>query len=293
MGAAPARLLCRRGNTGGCCRNGDGDNCQRWRATSPGPSTNGYRYNTEFGPTTGGTSVTITGTGFCTGALGSGDDVTAVDFGLDNPAAFTVDSETSITATSPPGSGRVNVTVTVDCFIASQGTSVNSSADQFTYVVPAPTVAAVDPSSGPAAGGTAVTITGTGFCTDASGDDVTAVDFGSDNPATGVRVHIAGGELSSDWITATSPPGSGTVNVTVTTNGLNCGTESEGTSAVTTADQFTYVTPPVTVPPPPTVTSVVPDSGRVPAAPWSPSAGPASAGPASVRSTSAPPGRAL
>ena len=121
-----------------------------------------------------------------------------------------------------------------------------------------------------------VTISGTGF----GGSGLSAVDFGP----TRARA-FKWTATSPDSITATSPGGTGTVNVTVT--------EDDVASAVTTADQFTYVTPPVTVPPPPTVTSVVPDSGRVPAAPWSPSAGPASAGPASVRSTSAPPGRAL
>ena len=48
--------------------------------------------------------MTITGTNF-TGA-------TAVKFGATNAASFTVNSATSITATSPAGSGTVDVTVT-------------------------------------------------------------------------------------------------------------------------------------------------------------------------------------
>ena len=43
------------------------------------------------------------------------------------------------------------------------GTSAAVTADQFTYVVPPPTVTAVSPTSGPTAGGTTVTITGTNF----------------------------------------------------------------------------------------------------------------------------------
>ena len=102
------------------------------------------------GPTGGGTTVTITGTGF-TGA-------TAVKFGANNAASYAVNSNTQITATSPAGTaGAVDIAVTNNSL-----TSSTSSADQFTYVA-APTVSAISPTSGPAAGGTTVTITGTGF----------------------------------------------------------------------------------------------------------------------------------
>jgi hypothetical protein len=67
----------------------------------------------------GGDSVTITGSGF-TGA-------TEVDFSGAS-AVMTVDSDTEITATSPPGSGTVYVTV-----VTPNGTSALSSADQFSY----------------------------------------------------------------------------------------------------------------------------------------------------------------
>jgi hypothetical protein len=83
-----------------------------------------------------------------------------------------------------------------------------------------PTVASVEPNTGPATGGTSVTITGTKFAV------VTAVRFGSTN-ATSFRV------TSQESITATSPAGTGTVDVTVTT--------AEGTSATSSADHFTYV----------------------------------------------------
>ena len=72
------------------------------------------------GPVDGGTSVTITGTGF-TGA-------TEVDFG-GVATAFVVNSDTSITAISPAASaGTVDVTVATLA-----GTSAASVADQFTY----------------------------------------------------------------------------------------------------------------------------------------------------------------
>src|SRR5437016_1687044 len=114
--------------------------------------------NPNTGPTSGGTSVTITGTNF-TGA-------TAVKFGSANATSFTVNSSTSITATSPAGSGTVDITVTTG-----GGTSATSAADQFTYIG-APTVTNVSPNTGPTTGGTSVTITGTNFT------GATAVKFG-------------------------------------------------------------------------------------------------------------------
>ncbi len=74
------------------------------------------------GPTAGGTSVTITGTGLA---------VTALHFGS-NPATFTVISATTITATSPAaGPGVVDITAT-----NAAGTSVPSNNDHFTYFLP-------------------------------------------------------------------------------------------------------------------------------------------------------------
>jgi len=76
------------------------------------------------GPLAGGTSVTITGTNF-TG-------VTAVKFGSNNAASFSVASATLITAVSPAAVvGTVDITV-----IADGGTSAVNAADQFGYVVP-------------------------------------------------------------------------------------------------------------------------------------------------------------
>ncbi len=93
----------------------------------------------------------------------------------------------------------------------------------YTITPPAPTVTAISPTSGPTTGGTSVTITGTNFVTGAT------VMFGS---VTATAVTVG----SATSITATSPAeAAGPVNVTVTTPG--------GTSATSSADQFTYVTP--------------------------------------------------
>ncbi|HEU0316771.1 MAG TPA: IPT/TIG domain-containing protein, partial [Solirubrobacteraceae bacterium] len=88
-----------------------------------------------------------------------------------------------------------------------------------------PAVTALNPPSGPTSGGTAVTITGTELT------GATAVAFGS-VPAAGFRVD------GPTQITATAPPGTGTVAVGVTT--------PEGTSAPSDADLFTYAGSPPT-----------------------------------------------
>jgi len=191
----------------------------------PAPTVTGV--SPSSGPSTGGTSVTVTGTNFA----GAG----AVDFGPGHPATtFNVNSATSITATAPPGTpGTVDLTVT-----NGGGTSATNANDHFVYTPPPPpTATGLSPSTGPSAGGTSVTITGTNFT------GVSAVDFGPGNPATTFTVN------SATSITATSPIGAGTVvDVTVTAAG--------GTSATSTADQYTF-----TGPPPPTVTGVSPSTG--------------------------------
>jgi hypothetical protein len=176
------------------------------------------------GPATGGTSITITGTGF-TGA-------TSVHFGAAAATSFAVASSTSITAVSPaePG-GTVDVTVT-----NAGGTSATSSADRFTFVA-TPTVTGVSPNSGPLAGGNWVTVSGTHLAATSSvsiGDTKTGFNVINDESLT---VYIPAGESSE------------AVDIRVSSIG--------GTSARTSADQYIYLAPP----PPPTVTGVSPSSG--------------------------------
>ena len=114
--------------------------------------------------------MTITGTNL-TGA-------SEVKFGSAKASALKAESATQVTATSPAGSGTVHVTVSTP-----GGTSATSAADEYTYI-PAPTVTKVEPTSGPAAGASTVTITGTNL-TGAS-----EVKFGA-NAATGVKAESA------------------------------------------------------------------------------------------------------
>ena len=160
------------------------------------------------GPIAGGTVVTINGSGF-TGA-------TSVSFGTTS-ASFTIVSDSQISATSPPGAiGVVAVTVT-----GPGGTSALSSADNFTYAT-GPVISTVNPTSGSVAGGTSVTISGSGFT------GTSAVKFGS-SPASLFVIN------SDTQITAVSPPEvAGTVDITVATPG--------GTSATSPLDSFSFST---------------------------------------------------
>jgi hypothetical protein len=167
----------------------------------------------------GGTRVTVIGHGFTA--------ATSVRFGSITAQSFTVDSDTQVTAVSPPATGVVDVTVTTPTT-----TSATNSADRFTYL-PRPSVATLRPSGGCDCGGTTVMVIGKGFT------DATGVSFGG-IPAQSLAVE------SDTQITVLSPPGAATVDVTVTT--------PAGPSASSGADRYTYA-------PRPSLTALGPNSG--------------------------------
>ena len=172
------------------------------------------------GAISGGTEITITGTNL-TGA-------SSVTVGGVAATSFVVVSATSVTAVTPSGTaGAKAVAVTT-----AGGTATKANA--FTYVVPAPTIASVSPTSGVTSGGTAITIEGTHFIVGATTVKVGGV------AATGVVV------ASDTSLTAVTPAGTlGLKAVAVTTSG--------GTA--TAAGAFTYLAAA------PTIASVSPTSG--------------------------------
>lgn len=172
--------------------------------------------NPTFGPEAGGTTVTILGAGF--------SGATKVLFGDVPASSFSVNSDTSITATSPPSSGSEDVTV-----LSSGQTSEIAPADLFTYI-PAPVVSGVSPAGGPPAGGTTVTITGNHFT------GATGVSFGG--------IAAASFSVDSDTqITAVSPSGQGAVDVTVTNLGVTSSTNSSDVYTYGSAPQITAISP--------------------------------------------------
>ena len=164
--------------------------------------------------------MTITGTGFVSGAT--------VKFGTVAATAVAVSSSTTLTAKAPAQSAGTQVV-----YVSTPGgTSAKTNGSLYAYGPPA--ITAITPKAGPTAGGTIVTITGTGFVPDAT------VAFGTTNASVTY--------VSSTPLTATSPSQNqaGPVDITVTT--------TAGTSSPSTADQFSYDAVP-------TVTGVSPAAG--------------------------------
>jgi IPT/TIG domain len=216
-------------------------------ATQPRPTMSSIAPNR--GPASGGSEVTIKGTN-----LGGASGVKFGNAG--HATSFTVKSETEIVAVSPPTRGE-NV---AEVQISTPGgvTPENAEVDSFFYE---PTVSKIEPSSGPAAGGTSVTITGTDFEGEFTGfeseliegNPVKAVEFGG-QPAASFKVE------SATKITAVSPPGAGEANVVVSIGGA-LGKGEVIHSEITPADRFTYESPP---PPPPTICQKEEQAGKLP-----------------------------
>ena len=149
--------------------------------------TNGFRYdsiptitnvNPTHGSNLGGTSITITGTQFASGAT--------VTIGGASATNVIVVSSTSVTATTPAGTtGLVKVVVTN----TDTGTVTDTNGYRYDS---SPTISNINPTHGSNLGGTSITITGTQF---ASGATVTI----GGASATNVIV------VSSTSVTATTP----------------------------------------------------------------------------------------
>jgi hypothetical protein len=154
----------------------------------------------------GGNTVTIHGSGFVPGV--------SVQFGSTPSTTVTFVSTTQITAKAPAHSaGTVSIRV-----ISSGHASAITNGSLYAYG--APSVTSINPHTGPAAGGTTVTINGSGFVPGAT------VKFGA-NASTTVTF------VSSNQIRARAPAHSaGNAQVRVTTPG--------GTSALVPADLYTY-----------------------------------------------------
>ena len=174
---------------------------------------------TSSGPIAGGTAVTIIGTNLT--------DTSSVMFGGIAGTSVTVMSDTSVTVVTPARAAGA-----VDMVLTTPGGLVNI-ASGFRYVV-APRIKRLTPSSGPATGGTTVTLTGTNLT------DSSSVMFG-----VGAGVSILNVDASS--VTVVTPPKeAGSVDVVLTTSG----------GSATYTGGFTYVAEP-------TITSLIPSSGPI------------------------------
>ena len=190
-------------------------------AGASAPVVNGI--SPSSGPISGGTTVTISGANFASGA--------AVTFGGTAASSITVSSSSQIVAVSPSHiAGSVAVMVSENGQSSTAGTS-------FTYNALSPTITGISPNNGPTAGGTNVTISGTNFLAGA------LVLFGT-VPATNISV------ASATQIQAVAPANAaGPANVTV---------QDPGNLNATLSGGFSYGSSSSGVP---TITSVSPTSG--------------------------------
>lgn len=174
------------------------------------------------GPQGGGTAVEITGTGFVPGA-------TTVTFdGVPATDIVVAPDGTSLTATTPAGAVGP-ATVVIDNTLEAvelDYTYLDDGSDAI--------ITGLTPAAGPTAGGTQVTITGSGLT---AADGVT---FGG-TPATDVTVNPAGTQITA---TVTASETAGPVEVDV-----------QFPAGSVTAGNFTFVAP--------TITSITPSQGPV------------------------------
>jgi hypothetical protein len=147
------------------------------------------------GPTSGGNTVTLTGSGF-TGA-------TAVRFNTTQATSFTVVSDNQISAVAPPTpAGPASITVTTP-----GGTS---AAGPYYLYVSVPGLTSLAPAQGPTAGGNAVTLTGSNLTlAQTVAFDATPAVFTvfSDTKITAIAPP---GAASSAPVTVTTPGGTST-----------------------------------------------------------------------------------
>ncbi len=174
-----------------------------------GPPPAVTRLSAKKGPGSGGTSVVITGTNFTRSSK--------VRFGP-NAASSVVGSSTSITTVSPAGTtGAVEVTVETP----NGHTAVTSKAR---FIYEAPTVTGVSPATGTVAGGSPVTVTGTGFALGAG----TSFKFGK-----GLAGSVSCASSTECTLVAPAAARAGTVNVRARAGGKTSHKNPP-------SDQFTY-----------------------------------------------------
>ncbi len=164
-----------------------------------------YGVDPASGPLAGGTFCTLTGSNFQTGATVSFDGVAAT-----NVSVTAIDT---ITLNTPAHAAGL-----VDVVVQNPDTQTDTLTNGFNYV-PAPIPTSVDPNSGTTAGGTPVTISGSGFQWN------TAVTFGG--------VPVTATYLDPNTLGLTTPPhAAGPVDVVTTNTDSQNGTLNAG---------FTYV----------------------------------------------------
>jgi hypothetical protein len=206
-----------------------------------GTLTNGYTYSAgpsvassspAAGPLAGGTTVTVVGTGFANPMTVQVNGVAGTSVNVTSPTTLSFVTPTNV-------AGTYSIVVT-DSF--SQSATLSNA---FSYY-PAPTVTSISPTAGPLAGGTAITITGTGFRSGATvsvgGVPITVGSVGSTS-ITGTTAANSAGSYSAVVTNTDSQSGTGgsfshRPVPTVTSISPTSGTTAGGTTVTITGTNF-------------------------------------------------------
>jgi hypothetical protein len=197
-------------------------------------ATAGPTAGTSAAPDTGGTPIEIDGSGFANQTLAVVFDDVATPFSFGTQYNFTASSDTKLTTTTVgqnPAVVDTQVCTVTDCSAASSAD--NDLSDTFILYPPGdPKIDSIAPASGPANGGTPVTITGEnlGCVTNISFGKVAATSLSNSEALLDCG--------STDTVNVTAPAGKiGTVPVTLET------VESDATGATPAGGSFTYTKP--------------------------------------------------
>ncbi len=200
---------------------------------APKATVTGMRGGTQrsAGPTSGGTTLTVTGTQFAAATSVLIVDQTSAGPSLATTSVFTVHGSTLRFVTPPALAGVDDVLVCT----ATACSDADPAIDTFTYFAPGdPTLTSVRPRSGPVSGGTAVTLHGTdlGF--------IVGVRFGSKMAATFSNPPGTDDGGDPTLINAVAPPGKPGTTVPIRVETLASVMDGSGYSAPSTAAEFTY-----------------------------------------------------
>ena len=164
---------------------------------------NAFAYNTPYtptvssavpnwGPVAGGTTVTVNGSNFQTGAIAQ---IGAAAGNLANCATTTVVSATQLTCVTPPGTYGAKIINVIN----PDGSTGAGASGVFTYSNgQKPTVTFVTPNTGAVTGGTSVTVLGSNFMQGA------IVQFSASNMNT---INCPTTYVSATQLTCVTPPG--------------------------------------------------------------------------------------
>ncbi|HZT84946.1 MAG TPA: protease pro-enzyme activation domain-containing protein [Gaiellaceae bacterium] len=198
-------------------------------------ATSGPTAGEPAGPDTGGTPIDVKGAGFANQVLAVTFDDIATQFSFGTQYVFSANSDgdlTTKTVSQNPAVVDTQLCTVTDC--SAPSSAANDTSDLFLLYPPGnPKIDSISPATGPATGGTEVTITGENLgC-------VTDISFGNTAAETFSNAQALLDCGSTSTVTVTAPPHPvGPVTVTLET------VESVVTGAPPATASFTYTTPP-------------------------------------------------